>query len=325
METEFEGRTALLAGALLLLAGAAACGGEGPRGGRPPADSAPRAADATPLPPARYLTLVAWTAPPGRPAGVLWLENRADSAEGLGRRYRGWSLTDRRTRRVLSVDDRLPVRAAAWRPLPAPSLRLSVDTRGRISEVRLADGDLRLRTGEELASWRGPRGQRQRLSTGRVRAAGDTAATEVAVVLLRFEHLTGEPGRLGPSRTLLLAGEGQGGILLLDESPSRPWSRAWRWNAGGRVRRLESAMLPDSAPPGGPWRIAVPGVGRAPAAEWHVAAGGPGPRRPSPGFRLLPASAAIGAIGGPTRARGFLLRSAARGSGGGRSRGDPGR
>lgn len=292
--------------AALVLSTAAACGGK-PDDARQRPDSAPEASTAS-LPSARYLTLVAWTAPGGRPAGVLWLENRAGASDSLDRRYRGWSLDGDGPRRLLSVDDRLPVRAAAWRPLPAPGLRLSVDTRGRITALRVGGGEIRLRTERGLASWDGGRGQRQRLVGGRLRTAGDSAATDVTVALLRFEHLSGEPGPLGPDRTLLLAGGTEGGILVLDESPTRPWSRGWSWDADGTVRRLEAGALPDSARAGGPWRIAVPGQGMSPSRQWSVAAGR-GPPSPDPGFVLAPATADIGRSEGASRPGGFLLRS----------------
>lgn len=292
--------------AALALSAAASCGG-GPGDARQRPDSAPEASRAS-LPPARYLTLVAWAAPGGRPAGVLWLENRAGASDSLDRRYRGWSVGEDGPRRLLSVDDRLPVRAAAWRPLPAPGLRLSVDTRGRITALRVGGGELRLRTERELASWRGGKGQQQQLVSGRLRTAGDSAATGVTVALLRFEHLSGEPGRLGPDRTLLLADATEGGILVLDEGRARPWSRGWSWDAGGTVRRLEAGALPDSARAGGPWRIAVPGEGTSPSRRWSVAADG-GRRSPDTGFLLVPATAETGGPDGASRPRGFLLRA----------------
>lgn len=298
--------------AATLALAAAACGGDGSEDAGAPEESAPEASTAS-LPSARYLTLVAWSAPGGRPAGVLWLENRTGSSDSLDRRYRGWSLDGDRPRPLLSVDDRLPARSAAWRPLPSPGLGLSVDTRGQLTAIRLDGGDFRLRTGRELASWRGAGGQRQRLLTGRLRTAGDTAAVEVTVALLRFEHLAGEPGRLGPSRLLFLAAA-ERGLLVLGEGRSRPWSRGWGWDAGGRVSRLRAGSLPDSVRPEGGWRIAVPGDGTGPPTEWIVAAEDAPPPPASPGeFVLGPASAGTGGEAGAPRARGFLLRAAGAG------------
>lgn len=272
------------------------------------------------LPAARYVTLVAWTASGGRPAGLLWMENSTGDSVALGRRYRGWTVEGETVRSALRVDDRLPVPAAAWRPLPAPGLKLSVDARGRISSLSVGGSGTRLRLGRQLSSWRGGTGQEQRLRRGTLRTEGDTARTPVTVAVLRFEHLAGDPGPVGPSRTLLAADGGGRGLLALDEESRRAWSRAWSWDAEGAVRRLDAAALPDSAGAGETWSFRAPPEGGLPV-EWRIAApeaaaGGAGGEATgsaagsAPGeLRLVPVSARLleGEAGRP--ARGVLLRA----------------
>lgn len=307
-----------LAAAVLALS-AAGCGGDGAEEPAPPPEAAPDPSAAS-LPPARYLTLVGWAGAGGRPAGALWLENRTGAADSLRRRYRGWTVGGDSARRVLLLDDGIAARAAAWRPVPGPGLSLSVDTRSRLTGLRVAGGRIRLRIGRELASWRGARGERQRLAGGRIRSAGDSAAA-VTVVVLRFEHLAGDPGRLGPARALLLADASGGGILVLDQGVDRPWSRGWSWGRDGRVRRLGRDALPDSTPGGGPWSFEVPGEEREGVRVWEAAAEGgapsAGPARGEAEPEVAPASATIGGSAGAPRAGGFLLR----GPGSGRSPG----
>lgn len=269
------------------------------------------------------MTLLAWTADEGRPAGVLWLENRTDGAGSLHRRYRGWRLDGDSVRGTLSVADSLAVPAAAWRPLPAPGLRLSVDPRGRISAVETSrDGGSRIELGTELASWRGATGRRQRLVRGRLGRgdpalpAADSAAegTRVTAAVLRFERLAGEPGTAGPARVLLLAGRGGRGLLALDGGADRPWSRAWWWAPDGRAGRLDAAALPDTSEGAAGWRFGAAGAAGA-GPEWHVpatgdstAAGEIGRRRPD-GFRLSPVAARLREGRGARPAGGFLLLS----------------
>lgn len=308
----FRAGTALLAA--LGLSALLACGGDAPDRGGAPRDSVPRGRAAS-LPPARYLTLVAWTAAGGRPAGVLWMENRTAGREGLRRRYRGWTLEGKEgPRLLLSVDDRLAAAAAAWRVLPAEDLRLSVDTRGRISELRArrpGAGRLRLRIGPEMGSWRGVTGQRQRLAAGRLRREGDSAGIEITAAVLRFERLSGDPGRLGPAGLLLLAGGEGRGLLALAGATSRAWTRAWSWDAGGSVSRLSAGALPDSTPAGGPWRFALPTAGTGSRTEWRAAPEGVEARwGGTPGLRLSAATARVPGEGRARAARGLLLRSA---------------
>lgn len=264
------------------------------------------------LPPARYLTLVAWTAEGGRPSGALWLENRTDVSGELARRYRGWRLDDGSARRVLSVDDSLPAAAAAWRPLPAPGLRLSVDPRGRISSLDAGEGELGLRLDRELASWRGATGADQRLRRGRLLSADDeTAPTGVTAAVLRFERLPDDPGATGPLRTLLLSGEGGRGLLVLDEGTRRPWSRGWSWDGEGALEPLDDAALPDTARGAGAWTFRPP-LGDGSRGEWTLSGADSLPADPgavagASSFRVLPAEARLRAGEGGRPARGFLL------------------
>lgn len=298
--------------ALASLAWAAACS-DAPRSpDRAPPDTAPQSS-AT-LPPARYVTLVPWTAHGGRPAGLLWLENGTGGEEGLTRRYRGWRLDGDSVRPVLAVDDTLPVAAAAWRPLPAAGLRLGVDTRGRISSLDLGGGEVRLRLDRQVASWRGVTGTEQRLMRGRLLPpggeAGEGDATRVTVAVLRFEQLPGDPGTAGPTRTLLLSGGDGRGLLALDEEAERPWSRGWAWDPGGALTAMDAADLPDTARGDGAWSFEAPGpAGGQP--EWTVSGGdsvpGGAASGPSAAFRMLPVSARPGTDAGPGPARGLLL------------------
>lgn len=306
--TEPAHRTRLLAAALVTAAGlAAACGESPPRREAPARDTA--RLGSTSLPAARYVTLVAWTAAEGSPAGLLWMENATGDSVTLGRRYRGWTLTGEGARATLRVDDRFPVPSASWRPLPAPGLDLSVDARGRIASVVVRDGGSRLRLGRQLSSWRGATGQEQRLRRGALRTAGDTASLPVTAAVLRFEHLAGDPGPVGPARTLLLAdGDGRG-LLALDEGRRGAWNRGWAWEAGGDVRRLDPAALPDSLRDGELWVFRGAPGGNLPA-EWRIAAPDTTPGAAgvaSRGFRFLPVSARIEDGRGGRPARGFLL------------------
>lgn len=305
--------------ALAILAAPVACR-DAPRSPEAePPDTAPPATAS--LPPARYVTLVPWTARGGGPAGLLWLENATDDDGGLVRRYRGWWVDGDSVRAVLAVDDSLPVAAAAWRPLPAPGLRLSVDTRGRLSSLTVGEREgeseegrgIRLRLGRELATWRGATGTDQQLRRGRLlTSGGDTAELDVTAAVLRFERLPGDPGPAGPTRTLLLSGEDGRGLLVLDEEAERPWSRGWVWDPDGTLTPLDAAALPDTAEGEGAWTFRPPGPAGA-EAEWSVPGGDslpvPAAEGASAAFRLLPVSARTGAGAEPGRgaARGLLL------------------
>lgn len=296
---------ALLAAVALL-----ACG-DGSRGPEP---SPPETgAEASPtLPPARYVTVLAWTGGGGRPAGALWLENWTGASGDLVRRYRGWRVgDDGEVRSVLSVGDTLPVASAAWRPLPAPGLRISVDPGGRLSSLDVGPGDVRLRLDRELASWRGATGADQRLRRGRLLAAeGDTAVVDVTAAVLRFERLPGGPGPAGPVRTLLLSTGDGGGLLVLDQATGRPWSRGWAWDGEGSLTSLGGASLPDTARGPGAWtfrRSRPNGDG----GEWRVSPEGdalPAARPDSAAsFRLLPVAGELAAGTGALPAAGYLL------------------
>lgn len=297
-----------------------------------PRERPARRAEAPPggssLPAATYVTLVAWAAEDGRPAGAYWLENRTDGDGVLGRRYRAWRLEGDSARRTLSVDDELRAAAAAWRPLPAPGFRVSVDPAGRLTALETSGpAASRLEVGRELATWRGSTGRRQRLAEGRLLPADSGAApAPVAVLSLRFERLAGDPGSAGPARTLLLSGRGGRGLLALDEGGARPWSRGWAWNGDGGLRPLGDASLPDTAAGPGAWRFRLPGEGADAGSGWRVRPASPddsatlppreetadGPRTAS--FRLLPVRARVREGRGARPALGFLLLSPASGA-----------
>ena len=311
--TESQQRTRLpLVAALLAAVLAPACGDAPPS--REPAAADTSASAPASLPPARYVTLLAWTAEGGSPSGVLWLENATDEAGDLSRRYRGWRVDGDAVRPVLSVDDSLPVAAAAWRPLPAPGLRLSVDPRGRLSSLDAGDGELGLRLNREIASWQGATGADQRLRSGRLRTVsedGDTTSTPVTAAVLRFERLPDDPGPAGPLRTLLLAGEGGRGLLVLDEGARRPWSRGWSWDADGALEPLDDAALPDTARGPDAWTFRPP-LRNGGRAAWTVSGADSLPAQAggeegTPPFTVLPAEARSGESGGGPPARGFLL------------------
>lgn len=294
--------------ALLIAPSVLACGDTPRRPDAPPPESESTAAPS--LPPARYVTVLAWTAGGGRPSGVLWMENWTGASGDLVRMYRGWRLDGDTAREVLAVDDTLPVAPAAWRPLPAPGLRLSVDPGGRLSSLDVGGGRVRLRLDRELASWRGATGADQRLRRGRLLAPdADTAVAGVIAAVLRFERLPGGPGPAGPGRTLLLSGEDGRGLLVLDEGTERPWSRGWAWNGEGALSSLDPTSLPDTARGRGAWTF--PGAsGRDAADEWRVPEGDSLPASgadSSAAFRVLPASGRVGRGAGVVPARGYLL------------------
>ena len=254
--------------------------------------------------------MVAWTAGGGRPSGVLWMENGTGASGDLVRMYRGWRLDGDTARAVLAVDDTLPVAPAAWRPLPAPGLRLSVDPGGRLSSLNVGGGQVRLRLDRELASWRGATGADQRLRRGHLLAPdADTALADVIAAVLRFERLPGGPGPTGPRRTLLLSGEDGRGLLVLDEGTERPWSRGWTWDGEGALGSLDPSSLPDTARGPGAWTF--PGASGLDAAdEWRIPDGDSllaSGADSSATFRVLPASGRVGRGAGGMSARGYLL------------------
>lgn len=293
--------------ALLITSVALACDDAPRRPDAPPPESGTTAAPS--LPPARYVTVLAWTTGGGRPSGVLWMENWTGASGDLVRMYRGWRIDGDTARAVLAVDDTLPVAPAAWRPLPAPGLRLSVDPRGRLSSLDMGAGQVRLLLDRELSSWRGATGADQRLRRGRLLAAdADTAVADITAAVLRFERLPGGPGPAGPARTLLLSGEDGRGLLVLDEGTERAWSRGWTWDGQGALTSLDPASLPDTTRGEGRWIF--PDAAGSDALEWRV----PGvDSLPAPGadssaaFRLMPASGRVGSGAGGRPARGYLL------------------
>lgn len=299
----------LLPGLVALLAAVSLACGDSPRPpGRAPPDSSVQASPS--LPPARYVTVLAWTTGDGRPSGALWMENRTGASGEMVRMYRGWRVDGDTARSVLAVDDTLPVPQAAWRPLPASGLRISVDPRGRLYSLKVGPDEVRLRLERELASWRGATGTDQRLRRGRLLAANaDTALSEVTAAVLRFERLPGGPGPPGPARTLILSGGDGRGLLVLDEGTERAWSRGWTWDGEGRLTSLDASSLPDTARGEGAWTF-PDGAGDA-AVEWRVSEGDslPASRRDSSAsFRILPVAGRMGRRGaGGLPAGGFLL------------------
>lgn len=313
--TEHMQRTLLLGALALLVACAPLACGDGPRA--PERRASESAAQASPsLPPARYVTVVAWSAGGGRPSGALWLENRTTAVGDLHRTYRGWRVDGDTVRSVLAVRDTLPVAAAAWRPLPAPGFRISVDQQGRLASLTVGPGDLRLRLDRDLASWRGATGADQRLRRGRLLGRGaDTAGAEITAAVLRFERLPGGPGPAGPARTLLLSGPDGRGLLILDEGAERPWSRGWTWDGEGRVTALDASALPDTTRGEGAWTFGgeasdgTAGVWRLPGGD-SLAPARPDTARSdsAASFRVLPASGRVPAGGaGEVAARGYLM------------------
>lgn len=312
--TEDTLRTFLLAALIPVVAGAHLACGESPR--RPEAGPSESSAQASPtLPPARYVTVVAWTAGGGQPSGALWLENRTGAVGDLIRTYRGWRVDGDTARPVLAVRDTLPVASAAWRPLPARGFRISVDPRGRLASLDVGPGEVRLRLERELASWRGARGTDQRLRRGRLLGAdADTVLAEVTAAVLRFERLPGGPGRAGPVRTLLLSGDDGRGLLVLDEGTERPWSRGWTWDGEGAATPLDAASLPDTSRGEGAWRFG--GRSREGAgSDWRMtggdslAASRADSLRPdsAASFRMLPARGRVSGPAGELPAGGYLL------------------
>ncbi len=306
--TEVPQRTLLTGLVALLTAVFLACGDSPRSPQREPPDSSVQASPS--LPPARYVTVLAWSAGAGRHSGVLWMENWTSASGEMVRMYRGWRVDGDTVRSVLAVDDTLPVAQAAWRPLPASGLRISVDPRGRLSSLNVGPDEVRLRLERELASWRGATGTDQRLRRGRLLAAdADTALAEVTAAVLRFERLPGGPGPAGPARTLILAGGDGRGLLVLDEGTERPWSRGWTWDGEGRLTSLDASSLPDTARGEAAWTF-PDGAGDV-AVEWRVPEGDslPASRRDSAAsFQMLPVAGRVGRQGsGGLPAGGCLL------------------
>lgn len=204
-----------LASAVLALSAlAAGCGepastGDGRRAVPQPADELE-----APVTPARYRTRVVFVPHGDGPAAYLRLGQTARPGT-LVRRYRGWVLESGRVRRVLAVDDTVRVPRAAWRPLPASGLRVSVDRNGRLQALVLdgPDEPLRLLLDPALAEWTGPTGQPERLAAARAVRDGDT----VAGLLLerRGARPLDTPGPRTRSGILLVAGPGPIGAASL--------------------------------------------------------------------------------------------------------------
>lgn len=204
--------------ALALLA-AAACGEPSPETDDGRAVPGPEGEASATVTPAAYRTRVAFAPHREGPSLYLRLAQTARPG-GLERRYRGWILADR-VRPLLAVDDTVPAPRAAWRPLPAPGLRISVDRDGGLASLGLRGpaGRVRLEVDSTLVRWTGPTGQAERLAAARAVREGDTA--EGLLLERRGARPLDAPGPRERSGLLLAAGPGPAGAAVLVSAPGR--------------------------------------------------------------------------------------------------------
>lgn len=217
--------------------------------------------------PAAYRTRVAFAPHGGGPAVHLRLAQTARPG-ALERSYRAWTVREGPARLVLAVDDTTPVPRAAWRPLPAPGLRVRVGPGGRLEGLTLSGADggpLRLAIDSVLAAWTGPTGQPERLAAARAIRGADT----VAGLLLerRRARPLDDPGPRDRSGLLLVAGPGPAGAAVLLSLPAEagspepgrevlPASPAAHGLAGGRARSWGTVrVLREDGEAGGGWTV----------------------------------------------------------------------
>lgn len=206
--------------AALAVAAAAACGEPRSEGDGRRAVPEPGGEPAATVTPATYRARVAFAPHAEGPAVYLRLAQTARPGR-LERRYRGWRVVDGGVRPILAVDDTVPVPRAAWRPLPAPGIRVSVDRDGGLSGLGLTtpNGRVRLTVDSTLVRWSGPTGQAERLAAARVVGAGDTAAG--LLLERRGARPLDAPGPRERSGLLLTAGPGPAGAAVLVSAPGR--------------------------------------------------------------------------------------------------------
>lgn len=249
------GRTAPILTVVLPLA----CGDAAP----PPdaGDAENAAADAaTPVAPARYVTQILFASFDG----PVLLGSFAQETDGrrLAREYEAWWTDGDGWTRGLVVADTLPLPRAEWRILPAAGLTVRAGDSREVVGLRFGrePGSLSLRSGEEVAAWTGPTGQRESLGLAAL-ARVDTAWGGIllfrrAARATRFDRVP------GASPTFVLADSAGNGILI--ERPSDPAAPviARTWLHGSADAWDEVALGspdPDARLP--IWEFSIPGAG----------------------------------------------------------------
>lgn len=274
---------------VLAVLAATACGEPDSRGEGRRAVPGPRG-EAVTVTPAAYGTRVAFVPHGDGPSAYVRLDQTARPG-ALERSYRAWIVEDGAARRDLSIDDTVPVPRAAWRPLPAPGLRVRVGPGGRLEGLTLTGGGepLRLAVDSALAAWSGPTGQPERLAVARAVRGADTAAG--LLLERRRARPLDDPGPRERPGFLLVAGPGPVGAAVLlslpaDTASSRaagaalPSSPAAHGVVGGRARSWGAVrVLREGEDAGGGWTLEL---GDGPEDLRLPASGDRPPWTPSP-------------------------------------------
>lgn len=203
---------------------------------------------------ARYVTTLAFASEAGVALHASF-ENET-SAEHLVRRYRAWLHDGAGWRPLLAVHDTLPVPRAAWRLLPADSLRLAVGDGAEIVSLAFGRGAgaVRLRAGEELGRWTGATGQREALGLAVLEKEG--SAIPGVLFFRRAARSGGLPARGDLERIFLLADSLGNGLLLQSDASSGGTAAARTWLHGGLATwtqvELRADPGADSVPPPAP-------------------------------------------------------------------------
>lgn len=177
---------------------------------------------------ARYLTTYAFTSAGGDAALYSTFRNDTGGSRLL-RHYAAWLCREGSWRRVLSVQDTLPVPRAGWRLLPTDELGVFVGDGSQVVGLRFRGGedDIHLRVGEEIAAWTGATGQVQALYLAGLETREDLSAG--FVFFHRAARSLDSPSALTADRVFLLA-DTLGNALLIEASvqPEEPAvARTW--------------------------------------------------------------------------------------------------
>lgn len=281
--------------ALLAVLPLAACGPSDPA----PVEEASEPAggrSAVSTPEALYHTSLTFVGFGSEPALLhLRLENRTEPNR-LRLDYRGWIPGAGSWTPVLAVEDSIPVPRAAWRIVPAGSLRLSVEDGGQLSSLRLSvdGGSVRLDALEEVSSWSGTTGQRESLRAADLQV-GDRVESGWLLRRRRARLASESSGERVLQAFVLSDTLGNGLLIFRDRAfPDAP-AMVWAWMDGIQLDWSDAVLLdlPGSATPPGSWSFEVPDVG----LFGEIAGGVPLldslPQQGS-GFRLYRASGSIG-------------------------------
>lgn len=229
--------------------------------------------------PARYLTQILFASFDG-PALFGSFAQETDGRR-LAREYEAWWTDGDGWIRGLVVADTLPLPRAEWRLLPAAGLTVRAGDSREVVGLRFGrgPGSLSLRSGEEVAAWTGPTGQRESLGIAALLRAdaafGGILLFRRAARATRFDRVP------GASPTFVLADSAGNGILI--ERPSDPGAPvvARTWLHGG-ADAWDDVVLgsPDPNARLPIWEFSIPGAGlRGVIRAVEAESAGDGPAR----------------------------------------------